>query len=202
MEKENFSPEEIFYFLKMSIFQFLLGNGIPFFNEGREVNFGSLYNHKKKDIQNTISILSNNSIFFKSSILISEDILIFEKLTILANFFNEIFVGICCYVVRFQEGYSLFCMKSPINPEINANIDNDFWKNKLDICFKNVYIVYDFLHFDFKQSKYYFNKEIESQEFRSYLSDFVEDYVDNHSSLREIYFKELNKTKKKSKKKV
>lgn len=172
------TAEDIFFFLKMSIFQFLIKSGFHFYNRDREVIFDLLTNDKKISVQNSITISLDNSLFLTTWVGIKKEFLDVQKLMVLANYMNE-FSGIfSCYTQDTDEDFSLFYIKAQIHPKPGTCIDEDFWKTQLSIHINNVSTITDFLFFSFPKSKFYTNKEVNSTEFKIFFFNEIKSYVE------------------------
>lgn len=185
MEEMKVTAQDIFFFLKMSIFQFLLKSGFHFYNRDREVIFDLFANDKKVNLQNSITISIDNSLFITSWIGIKKEFLDTKKLMVLANYMNEFSGVFSCYVQDTSDDYSLFYVKALIHPEIGTCIDEDFWKTQLTIHINNVSTITDFLFYEFPKSKFYTNKEVESQEFKWFFFNQIKSYVEALKLLQE-----------------
>lgn len=178
MEEMKVTAQDIFFFLKMSIFQFLLKSGFHFYNRDREVIFDLLTNDKKISIQNSITISLDNSLFLTAWVSIKKEFLDAQKLMVLANYLNEFSGVFSCYVQDTEEDFSLFYIKSQIHPEPGTCIDEDFWKTYLSIHINNFSTITDFIFFSFPKSKFYTNKEVDSAEFKIFFFNEIKSYVE------------------------
>ena len=187
------STEEITFFLKMSIFQFLLKSGFHFYNKDREVIFDLLTNNKKISVQNSITISTDNSLFLTAWVYIKKEFLDTQKLMVLANYLNEFSGVFSCYIQDTEEDFSLFYIKSQIHPEPGTCIDENFWKDYLSIHINNISIITDFLFSSFPKSKFYINKEVDSIEFKTFFFEEIKSYIEALKLIQEE-IKEKNET--------
>lgn len=185
MEEIKVTTQDIFLFLKMSIFQFLLKSGFHFYNRDREVIFDLLTNDKKVSIQNSITISTNNNLFLTTWIGIKKEFLDTQKLMILANYMNEFSGVFSCYVQDTEEDFSLFYVKAKIDLEPGICIDEDFWKTQLSIHVNNVSTITDFIFSSFPKSKFFDNKEVDSLEFKMFFFNEIKTYIEALKSIQE-----------------
>lgn len=178
MEEMKVTAQDIFFFLKMSIFQFLLKSGFHFYNRDREVIFDLLTNDKKISIQNSITISTNNNLFLTTWVGIKKEFLDTQKLMILANYMNEFSGVFSCYVQDTEEDFSLFYVKAQIDLESGICIDEDFWKTQLSIHVNNVSTITDFIFSSFPKSKFFDNKEVDSFEFKMFFFNEIKTYIE------------------------
>lgn len=178
MKEMEVAAQDIFFFLKMSIFQFLLKSGFHFYNRDREVIFDLLTNDKKISIQNSITISADNSLFLTAWVGIKKEFLDAQKLMVLANYSNEFSGVFSCYVQDTEEDFSLFCIKVQIYPESGIYIDENFWKTQLSIYINNVSIITDFIFSSFPKSKFFDNKEVDSLEFKMFFFNEIKTYIE------------------------
>ena len=151
------NSEEIFLFLKMSIFQFFIKNGFNFSNQGREIIFNLFTNDQRLSVQNGITISENNIIFIATVMNIKKEFLNTQELMIVENYINEFFGGIfSCYVQDNEKGNSsLLFIKAQIYLDENTCIDDNFWKNRISIHINNISAITDSLLFEFPKSKFF-----------------------------------------------
>lgn len=179
------TAKDLFFFLKMSIFQFLLKSEFHFYNRDREVIFDLFTKDKKISVQNGITISNDNSLFISSWIAIKKDFLDIEKLLILINYINEFSGVFSCYIQDSEEDFSLLHIKAQIHLEPGTYIDEDFWKTQLSIHINNVSTITNFLFFEFPKSDFYKNKEIDSQEFKLFLFNSIRSYIEALKAIQE-----------------
>lgn len=181
------NKDDIFFFLKMSIFQFLLKSKFSFYNKDKEIIFDLLANDKKTNLQNNISISEDNCLFITSLVGIKKEFLSTEKLIIFANYVNEFFSGVLsCYVKGVpNDDYSLFYIEVKIVLKTGTCIDEDFWKTQLTIHINNVSMITDFLFYDFSDSGFFLDKGIESQNFKRFFFCKMKGYIEALKILQE-----------------
>ena len=189
------TSQDIFFFLKMSIFQFLLKNGFYFYNKDREVIFDLLTNDKKISVQSGIFISNDNSLFITSWMAIKKEFLDAQKLMILTNYINEFSGVFSCYIKDIvEEDFSLFYIKAPIHPEIGTCIDEKFWEAQIYSHVNNISLITDFLFSEFPKSKFYENREVDSQEFKMFFFNQVKSYIEALKVIQEQEIKSYVET--------
>ena len=208
------NSENIFLFLKMSIFQFFAKSGFNFSNRNREIIFNLLTNDKKVSVQNGIAISETNNVFITTIINIKKEFISIQELVIISNYMNEFFGGIfSCFIHdNEQENSLLLFIKAQIYLNNYTLIDNDFWKRQISIHMNNISSISDALFFEYPKSKFFKNKEITSVEFKNFLFNSIENYFKALNILQEqenednkeikAYIKYLDWTKEKIEKEI
>lgn len=178
--------QDIYVFLKMSLFQFLLKNNFNFYNKDRETIFDLLTNDKKISVQNGITISQGNNLYITSWIAVKNKFMDIEKLRILSNYLNEFSGVFSSYVQEVEnEDFSLFYIKASISPQIEVPIDEDFWKGQITTHINNVSSFTDFLFFEFPKTEFFITKEIDTKEFKSFFYNKTKEYIEALRILRE-----------------
>lgn len=172
--KFKISNDDLFLFLKLSIFQFLTKNEISFWNKGNRIVFENFTNDKT-NIQSEIFITDNLEISLTSVVAIKKDFLDISQLVKISNLISEFFNTFSIYIQE-EENHNILALKEQIVPNENSIIDENFWYDKVSLHTNYISCIINFLFVDYPKSIFFKQEEINLVDLKMFISKSIEKY--------------------------